>query len=281
MSQAGPAVSATPRKRISIVIPTLNVERIIGRCLDAVAWADEVVVVDMYSTDGTADICTRYPNVRLHQRRDYIEGNMNFGIERAAYEWVMLLASDEVVTPELAEEIRRVVLPEQHPQYSGFFVPSRVFFFGKWIRYGPAFDSRSPVRGEAYARRIFRKGTAFYRGEQTHEDLTATGDYGFLRSHYLHYSHESISHWIAKMNYYTDRDIERVPVERIEPKSLFRLRLAYWLLHNFYGLYVTRRGFRDGFHGFVVCLLHAWYPIIEQLKRWEKKWKSEHQLPTP
>ncbi|MBI2217747.1 MAG: glycosyltransferase family 2 protein [Candidatus Rokubacteria bacterium] len=268
------------RKKLSVVIPTFNVEGIIGRCLDALRWADEVNVVDMHSTDGTRAICETYPNVRFYENRGYIYANVNFGVERASYGWVMRLDSDEVVTPELASEIQDVVLTEAHPEYAGFYVPSRVFFFGRWIKYGPAHDPRSPVPGEAYRRLIFRRGTAYYRCEREHEDLTTTGAWGFLRSHYLHYSHESISQWIAKMNYYTDRDVERVDPADIVPRTFYVPRLLYWLTRNFYGLYVARRGYRDGFHGFVVCLLHAWYPIVEELKRWEKKWNWERRAVT-
>jgi len=269
------------RKRITVVIPTYNVERIIARCLDALGWADEVNIVDMYSTDRTREICERYPNVRFYQNQDYIYGNVNYGIQRASHPWVMRLDSDEVVTPELAREIQEVVLAERDPRYSGFFVPNRVYFFGRWIRYGPAFDPRSPVPGEAYRKLIFRRGTASYSCEREHEDLTTSGDYGFLRNHYLHYSHESISAWIAKMNYYTDRDVERTPLEGIVLPSFSRIRLLYWLLHNFYGLYIAKHGYRDGFHGFVVCLLNAWYPIIHQLKLWENRWNAENRPATP
>jgi len=271
-------IGARMRKKITVVIPTYNVERNIAQCLDALRWADEVNVVDMYSTDGTRKICQGYPNVRVYENRDYIYGNINYGIQRASHDWIMRLDSDEVVTPELADEIQQVVLTEREARYSGFYVPSRVFFFGRWIKYGPAFDSRSPVPGEAYRKLIFRKSTAFYRCEREHEDLTTTGEYGYLKAHYLHYSHESISAWIAKMNYYTDRDVERVPPERIAVPRWRPLRVTYWLLGNFLGLYVGRRGYRDGFHGFVVCALHALYPIIEQFKLWEKRWKAE-QLP--
>ncbi len=263
------------RKKISVVIPTFNVEKIIGRCLDSLRWADEVNIVDMYSTDGTRGICEWRANVRFYQNQDYIYANMNFGIERASHEWIMRLASDEVITPELAEEIQERVLAETYPEYAGFYAPCRVFFFGRWIKYGPACDRRSRVPGEAYQKLIFRKGTAYYRVEREHEDLTTTGEYGFLKNHYLHYSHESVSQWIGKMNYYTDRDVERVPLDRISLHRFNRVKWFYWFLHNFYGLYVTKRGYKDGFHGFVVCTLHALYPIIEQFKLWEKKWKSE------
>ena len=268
-------------KKISVVIPTYNVETIITRCLEALRWADEVNIVDKCSTDRTREICARYPNVRFHEREDSINPNVNYGIERATHEWILRLDGDEVVTPELAAEIQEVVLRERYPHYSGFHVPSRVHFFGKWIKYGPAFQSESQVPGQAYRKTLFRKGTAYYRCEHIHEDITTTGEYGFLKSHYLHYSHDSISQWIGKMNFYTDQDVGRVPMEQISFKPFLRLRLCYWLLHNFYGMYVRRHGHRDGFHGFVVCLLSAWYPIVHQLKLWEKKWKAQCTSQTP
>src|SRR5713101_2099961 len=94
-----------PRQTLSVVIPTLNVEAIIARCLEALRWADEVVVVDMFSTDRTREICESYPNVRFLQKQDYIFANVNYGMEAATGDWVMRLDSDEVPTPELAREI--------------------------------------------------------------------------------------------------------------------------------------------------------------------------------
>ena len=81
--------AAKPLQTLSVVIPTLNVEPIIARCLDALRWADEVVVVDMFSTDRTREICERYPNVRFLQKQDYIFANVNYGMEIATGDWVM------------------------------------------------------------------------------------------------------------------------------------------------------------------------------------------------
>src|SRR5829696_754581 len=95
------ASTASGRQTLSVVIPTLNVEAIIARCLESLRWADEVVVVDMFSTDRTQAICESFPNVRFLQRRDYIFANVNFGMKQAAGDWVMRLDSDEVLTQEL------------------------------------------------------------------------------------------------------------------------------------------------------------------------------------
>ena len=115
--------AAKPRQTLSVVIPTFNVEPIIARCLEALRWADEVVVVDMFSTDRTREICERYPNVRFLQKQDYIFANVNYGMEIATGDWVMRLDSDEVPTPELAREIQEEVLARPEVPYTTYWVP--------------------------------------------------------------------------------------------------------------------------------------------------------------
>lgn len=268
-------MNAPARQTISVVIPVLNVERIIARCLDALAWADEVVVVDMFSTDRTEEICRRYPNVKFHQNRDYIYGNVNFGIDRASGDWVMRLDSDEVVSPELAREIQEEVLANPETPYSGFWVPNRVFFFGKWIRYGVAYDDRfGPDRvGYGYRKALFRRGTARYACRREHEDLTTEGEYGVLQHHYDHFSHRSVSEWIAKMNYYTDRDVERQDVLSPDFKLPRPGRTLVALCTIFFYLYVRRKGYRDGIYGFITCALNTLYVLVERCKVWEKRYR--------
>src|SRR5215212_9456427 len=116
------AIAEPGRRTLSVVIPTLNVEAIIGRCLEAVRWADEVVIVDMFSTDRTREICEGFPNVRFKQRRDYIFANVTYGMEVAIGDWVMRLDSDEVLTPELAREIQEDVLAKPDVPYQTFWV---------------------------------------------------------------------------------------------------------------------------------------------------------------
>jgi glycosyltransferase involved in cell wall biosynthesis len=268
-------MNAPARQTISVVIPVLNVERIIARCLDALGWADEVVVVDMFSTDRTEEICRRYPNVSFHQNRDYIYANVNYGIDHATGDWVMRLDSDEVVTPELADEIQREVLAKPDGPYSGYWVPNRVFFFGRWIRYGVAYDDRfgKDRIGYGFRKALFRRSTARYACQREHEDLTTEGEYGVLRHHYDHFSHRSVSEWIAKMNYYTDRDVERQDV--LAPG--FNLprpgRTLVALTTIFFNLYIRRKGYRDGIYGFITCALNTFYVLVERCKVWEKHYR--------
>lgn len=263
------------RQTLSAVIPVYNVEPIISRCLDALTWADEVVVVDMFSTDRTEEICRSYPNVTFVQRRDYIFGNFNFGASIARGDWILKIDSDEVVSPELAEEIQRDVLERgENLEEAGFLIPSRVYFFGKRIRYGVALDPSTG--GPPYAPKLFRKGTAYHECRSEHEPLTTTGRYGRLKHFYDHYSHPTVAGWIAKMNYYTDRDVERIDVTAPD----FRLpkpgRTLAALVKIFFDYYVRRKGYRDGIHGFMVTALNTFYLLVFRCKVWEKHWHATH-----
>jgi glycosyltransferase involved in cell wall biosynthesis len=269
--------SSPTRQTLSVVIPTLNVEAIIARCLESLRWADEVVVVDMFSTDRTREICESFPNVRFLQRRDYIFANVNFGMEQAVGDWVMRLDSDEVLTPELAREIREEVLARPDVACSTFWVPSRVYFWGKWLKFGPAYDPRSKGSGYGYRKILFRRGTARYVVKSEHEDITAAGPEGWLKHPYDHYSMPTVSTWVAKMNYYTDRDVERKTPEECAAVRFTPRTFLWRFCRDFFSLYVRRQGYRDGAHGLSACFLRAVYPAVETIKTWERRWKAEHE----
>lgn len=248
------------RKRFSVIIPTYNVADIIGRCLDSLTFADEVVVVDMFSADATEEVCRRYPNVRFLQRQDYIFGNVNYGIDQASGDWIMRHDSDEAVTPELRDEILEV-LSSDGDGYDGFYIAEQTFVFGRWI----------PLNGEpgkGGREKLFRRGCLRYPVHSEHEQPEITGRWGHLKNVYLHYSHPSISGWLAKMNYYTDRDVERV--QEIDPRLFRPHRFITYPAHIFRYHYFTCGLRRYGRHGFILSLLMAVYAFVERAKLWER-----------
>lgn len=246
-------------KKISVVIRTYNVESIIKRCLDSVAWADEIIVVDMYSCDKTEEICRSYPNVRLFKRKDYINANLNYGIEQATGDWIMRLDSDEVISPQLASEIRDVV-SFKGDKYDGYYIPCNNYVFGKHIRYCFGKDASRPT--------LFKKGYFKHRCKSDHELPTITGQWGKLKNYYYHYAHPLISVFVGKMNYYTDRDVERKDA-RIE-FSWFKL--FFVPLKTFIYMYFKNQGFRDGSHGLIFSILMAFYKFVEYAKLWEVRY---------
>jgi glycosyltransferase involved in cell wall biosynthesis len=266
------------RRTITAVIGVYNEEHNLPRCLRALAWCDEVIVVDKFSTDRTPEIARSFPNIVFLQNEDWLNVNINLGIERAKGDWILRIDADEIASPELAEEIQHKVLASPIQPCDGYWVPNRVFFFGKWIRYGVALDTRFGNEKPGYGWRqiLFRKGYADYPCVRQHEELRVKGNWGRLNGHYDHFSHRTVSQWIGKMNLYTDLDVGRTDVLApgyVAPKTS---KTVVALALIFYRLYIKRNGYRDGIHGFITCALNTAYILVERAKVWEKQFRLTH-----
>jgi glycosyltransferase involved in cell wall biosynthesis len=269
----------TRKHTLSVVTPVKNVEERLPRFLEALRWADEVVLVDQFSTDLTPEIAAQYRNVTFIQNDDFVPVNYNLGQDRARGEWILRLDSDEIPTPELVAEIEALLDQEEIP-CDGYLIPNRVYFFGKWIRYGIARDPNAPD-GCSYRKCLYRKGSARYPGRSYHDDLESRGNWGRLQHPYDHYSHASVSEWIRKMNHYTDGDLAQIDVAAagFVPPPPWRAVLDVPL--TFIRLYFLNRGYRDGIHGVIACGLNSFYQFVQKCKIWEKRWHSEQGKSPP
>lgn len=252
-----------PRQTVAAVIPTKNVAPLIGGALESLRFCDEVIVVDMRSTDTTRRVCLAYPNVRFFERDDYIYGNFNFGMEQARSGWIIRLDSDERLGRELQREI--AALLESGPTCDVYEAPFTSYFLGHPIRHGPAWEQRT-------RKTLFRKGTMRYKVQSEHEDLTpARGpvSVGRLQHRYHHFSTPDVATFLRKINYYSDRDFERASPRLT--RVLLPWRLAGAVGSYFVNQYIVKRGYRDGHAGFALCALNAVYRLIHELKAWEFK----------
>ena len=253
------------RQTVSVVIPTYNAARTLRQCLDALTWADAVIVVDMFSSDDTPGICQSYANVRFYQRKGYIYENVNFGFDQADTDWVIRLDSDEVIGDELRESILRV-LSDPPDGVSGFLFRGVHYMFGQPMHHGPYLPEF------CWRKHMFRRGTARYPCHSEHEDIDARGRLERLRGTYEHFTNPTVSEMLAKMNYYTDKDAERYSDHELYAPS--RLKVAWRAMKLFFLYYVRYRGYRDGHAGFYCALFRgALYQSLEASKRWER-WKT-------
>jgi glycosyltransferase involved in cell wall biosynthesis len=252
------------QETIAVVIPTLNVEAIIRPCLDQLTWADEVVIVDMFSTDRTKEICCSYPNVRFLERKDYIFANVNYGMEQANTDWVIRLDSDEILDQTLQASIQEI-LKNPNLNISGYYFPSTQYMFGLPMAHGVG-------KPDACLRKcMFRKGTAHYECNTEHEDIVTTGNLGVLSGHYEHLTNHTVEEVVRKFNYYTTKDIERLPNSEPEKPR----RTLYKAFRMFILYYFQWKGYQDGWLGFYTSLFRGpVYIFIEDAKRWEK-WRAQ------
>jgi glycosyltransferase involved in cell wall biosynthesis len=263
---------------LSVVIPTYNNESTIGNCLETVKWANEIVVVDMFSTDNTVAICRRYTD-KIFQRdgRPMFNVNVNFGLDKATGDWILTSAADHFFSGELANEMQDLLIKDDAGQvpFDLFTVPQHIYCFGKHNRYGINLHKGT----KAFHPVLLRKGMFRFPCKQVHESpILYSERIGRLKNHYDHPQFPTVSSFIAKANLYTDLDVQVTTVEQVTPKSLFMVRIVYWMVRIFLRHYLVEEGWRDGEHGFFISMYWAVYLFIERSKRWEKYYKATHEV---
>jgi glycosyltransferase involved in cell wall biosynthesis len=247
-------------KRLSAVLLTKDEEKNIDRCLRALQWVDEIVVVDTGSTDQTLPMARKYTQIIV--RGDMGKGfayNRNLGNQTASSRWILKVDPDEVVSEALRREIQGALAEENG--IDGYYVATRSHFRGKWIK-GCGWYPMYQVR-------VFDKSKARW-DNLVHERLILDGNTAFLKNDILHYSYEDMEHYFQKFNLYTSLEARRLKEagQRIRMwniPGLFLLRPAGYFVKS----YVFQKGWRDGFYGFAVSLYSALYVLVKYMKLYE------------
>jgi glycosyltransferase involved in cell wall biosynthesis len=246
------------RPAISVVLITRDEAPRIRRCLDSVRWADEIVVVDQHSRDATAAICREYGARVLARAMTAGFGEQkDFAVAQATSPWVLSLDADEEVTPALRAAIEAAVAAPG--PYVGFRMPRLTSYLGRFIRHCGWYPS--PVL------RLFRRGHGRFTAALVHEELVVDGPVGDLGEDLLHHSYDTLADHVRKLLVYTAYDartLERRGV-RLGP-----LAAPWWLVvrpaATFVRKYVVQRGFREGWHGFVLSAMAALVVLVNAVR---------------
>jgi glycosyltransferase involved in cell wall biosynthesis len=239
--------------KLSVTIITLNEAAHIGACLAAVAWADEVLVVDSGSADGTADLArARGARVIVKDWPGYA-AQKNFAAGEATHDWILSVDADERVTPELAAEIRQLLATEPEP--AGFRIPRVAWHLGRWIRTTDWYPDPQL--------RLYDRRRARWKPRRVHESVTADGPVGRLRHELQHYTYRDLSHQQATIDRYSTLAAEEM-AEAGRHASVFDLTIHP--LAAFLRNYLLRRGILDGVPGFMISAMNAYYVFLKFAK---------------
>ncbi|MGI6368187.1 MAG: glycosyltransferase family 2 protein [Anaerolineae bacterium] len=239
-----------------------NNEEIIARCLQSVAWADELLVIlDTRSTDRTAEISEGL-GARVHRSRfENFAQQRNVGFAETRTEWLFYIDSDEEATPALAQEILHVVA---HGQETGWWVPRRNFLWGKETRHGGWYPD--------YQMRLYRVDCARYDVDYpVHEMVQLQGEAGHLQQPLIHHNYASLGQFITKQHQYVELEAQRRFQAGIRPHVWTRFSQP---LREFWRHYVRLQGFRDGWHGLKLCALVAYYYGYAVTARLSQLWRA-------
>lgn len=249
--------------RISAVLTTLNEERNIVRCLDSVRWADEIVVVDSFSTDRTIELARHYTG-RVYQH-EYLGSSRQVqrGVDYATGDWILVIDADEEITPDLAREIQAMLAGRS--DCAGYELLRKPSAFGQWIGHGGWYPD--------YQFRLFRKDSYRAEHQEVHGGFTTDGKKGRMGGLMYHHTYPTIFTYVAKMNDYTSLQVSNKLAG--EPDLVVRWhRLFLSPLSHFLRMFFSKNGYKDGFHGFVLALLDATYTFLLYAKIWEYRMRA-------
>ena len=245
---------------ISVAIITKNEERNIKEALESVRDFDDIIVVDSFSEDLTAEICRTYTSrVYRHEWQGFSRQKQR-AVDYSKNEWVLILDADERVTPGLKLEMVRVI---SEGEYSGFFIPRKNFFLGKWIRHSGWWPDNTL--------RLFKKEEAYVEPREVHEKVIVSGPVSYLRNPLLHYTYRTIGDYIKKMETYSSLSAEEIKRKSILLSGL-KLLINPFLV--FIKMYILRLGFMDGARGFMLAVLYAVQTFLKYAKALERQFFS-------
>lgn len=238
--------------QVTAVVLTWNEEHHIGECLDSLAWADERVVFDDYSTDRTVDVAeARGVRVLQHPFADFA-AQRNAALDAIEAEWVFFVDADERVTPDLAEEVRRVIRYEGDQARAGWWVPRHNYMIGHLMRGGGWYPD--------YQLRLLRRDKARYDpSHPVHEIVILDGEAGHLENVFIHYNYDTVADFRRKMDQYASLEARILDEQgvRVRPWSYVSMPLR-----EFWRRFVALQGYRDHVIGLLFCGLMAWYTYV-------------------
>jgi glycosyltransferase involved in cell wall biosynthesis len=241
--------------KLSVVIITFNEERNIARCLESViSIADEILVVDSFSTDRTKEICESF-NVRFETNA--FEGHIqqkNYAVSIAKYDFILSLDADEAISEELLGEMQKV---KEKFTSDGYYFNRLNYYCGKWIKHCGWYPDQKL--------RLWDRRKGKWGGENPHDrfGLKSGSKIEFIKGNLLHYTYYSIRDHIAQANKFSDIGASSA-ILRGRKSNI--LKVVLFPLWRFFRNYIIKLGFLDGYYGLVLCMIISQENFLKYVK---------------
>ena len=246
---------------LSVALVTLNEAANLRRCLGSVlGLADEIVVVDSGSTDGTRAIAEEC-GAKWHEHAwEGFREQKNLALDHCTHDWVLCLDADEALSPELRQEVEQFLAGNGATLYAGAFFARCTWFLGRWIRHGDWYPD--------HCLRLFRRTSGRWAGASEHTHVRLTGAPVKLRGDLLHWSFPTLRRFVEKINVYADTFAERAAAEGRRWSWFANTFRPAW---RFVRGYVLRGGFLDGFPGLFIAVGNAYATFVRYSRLYERE----------
>jgi glycosyltransferase involved in cell wall biosynthesis len=235
---------------------TKNNERTVEKALESVKWADEIVVVDSFSTDKTLEICRKFTDKVFQREWPGHRDQYQHAADLTTNQWIMFVDSDEEISYELAREIRDE-LNSSEERYDGYIANRCTYYLGKWIMHG-GWHPDCEVRIHKRDKGEWKNGV--------HARIVVHGRTKYLKNPYRHYTYKDISDQIQTIDKYSEISAHDM---KNDGKSFSFLKLLFNPPFRFIKEYIFKRGFMDGLAGLIIAVSTMFYVFIKYAKLWE------------
>lgn len=240
---------------LGVVMITLNEERNIGRALDSVKFADEIVICDSQSTDRTTEIAREHGALIVTKQFAGFGAAKQAALDRLTTDWVLVLDADEEVDEEARESIQQAL---SEPRADGYEIKRRSLFLGRWLKHSGWYPD--------WILRLFRRDRGRFSDNQVHESVVVTGAIGKIEGHLLHYTDPDIDHYLRKLNRYTLLSAQEL---HEAGRKFSLLKLLFSPSAVFLKRYIFKLGFLDGIQGFLLAIFSGYHVFCKYAKLWE------------
>lgn len=243
---------------ISVYMLTCDNIRTVEKAIESVRWADEIIVVDSGSRDGTLEIVRQHATRVIERPWPGFREQYQFAADACTHDWALFIDADEIVPPELAEEMRRELaanlqLPEDR-RLAGFIAPRRTWYLGRWIRHG-AWSSDREMR-------LYDRRRGSWQGG-LHACIHVDGPSKRLKNAYLHDTYADIADHLDTLNRYSTTGARELAAAG---KNTSACRAFWGGIGRFFRDYLCKGGFLDGFPGLVIAVGAAFGTFIKHAK---------------
>ncbi len=242
--------------KLTAIIPTGNEIHNIEEVIASVSFANEILVVDSFSNDGTFEKANQLATKVIRRDYNYSASQKNWAIPQAQNEWILLVDADERVTPKLQQEILEI-LKQKKPKHVAYWIGRSNHFMGKEVRF-------SGWRNDKVIR-LFKRDFCSYEDKQVHAEIIANGSVGYLKNKLYHNTYTTFDAYLEKMNRYAwwqAKDYD---------KKTGALTPYHFIIKPFWGFfkhYILQSGFRDGVVGLTIGYIQGYVVFMRYVKLW-------------
>ncbi len=237
-------ISKPDTPKISALITTYNEEKNIEKCIASVSWADEILVIDSFSTDNTVSICESLGAKVLQHKYNYAADQKNWAIPQATHPWIVLLDADEIADSGLEEEVRTIL--KTRPKFTAYWIHRKNYFLGKKVRFCGWQNDRVV--------RFFHRNSHRYQDKMVHEEIQASSPFGTLKSKIIHHTTTNLERYIQKIERYAHYAAQEFTQKN---KRITSFDLCIKPAFKFLNSYIFRGGILDGKIGLIICKLRT------------------------